>query len=236
MNVDLLGEQAARALRDAAVLDTAATDTDATLRTLRRRHRRGVVSRRIALTAAVAAAVGAVAVGGLPLSEVIKRDSAAPSGTNRDFPPLGDGYEIIASAVSPAGTAQAVATYREGQPAVVLLRTAGSASSDVAWSAPTAHELGDLNVPFPAAVGWAPDGSRIAILVGQERGRVDTASHPVDLTLLTVNPDGTARQVVAEVGACRCSATLPTLTWSGDQITVSIPDGPGQAELTKEVP
>lgn len=234
MNVDLLGARAARAMRDAAALDMAAIDTDAALRTLRRRHRRRMASRRIALAAALA--VGALMVGGLPFPDVERRDAPAPSGARDDFPPLGDGYEVIASAVSPAGTAEAVATYREGQPAVVLFRTSGSSSVDVAWSAPTAHELGDLNVPFPAAVGWAPDGSRIAILVGQERGRVDTVPDPVDLTLLTVDPDGTARQVVAEVGACRCSASLPTLAWSGDRITVSIPDGPDQGELTKEAP
>jgi hypothetical protein len=235
MNLDTLGEQAARALRAAAASDAAVVDTDAALRSLRERHRRRSAVRGIALTGAAAVAVAGAVVGGPQLWEVFGNDRVEPSRAV-DFPPLGPGYDVIATSVSPAGTAEAVATYREGQPAVVLLRTSGSASSDVAWSAPTAHELGDLNVPFPAAVGWAPDGSRIAILVGQERGRVDTASDPVDLTLLTVNPDGTTRQTLGDVGTCRCSAALPTLTWSGDQLAISIPDGPDEGHYTKEMP
>ena len=231
MNADTMGERAARALR-ATTFQNGAVDIDAALESLHRLHRR----RRAVRGAAVAGAfaVGATTIGIVQFSGA-PPDAQEPSVT-ADFLPLGDGYEVITSSLSPARTAEAVATYREGQPAVVLVRTAGSSSFDVAWSAPTAHERGSGDLPFPAAVGWSPDGSRIAILIGQERQRGDAVSAPVDLMLLTVNPDGTARETVAEVGTCGCSAVLPTLTWSGDEVAIAIPDGPDQGLHTEKMP
>lgn len=233
MNVDTLGTQAARALRAAALEESAAVDTAAALRSLHR-LRRGRTAVRSALVAG-AVVVTAIAMG-LPFtddSELATREPAA----SPSLPALGDGYDVIASATSPDGTAEAVATYRDGQPAVVLIRTAGSTAMEVAWSAPTAHERGSGSMPFPAAVGWAPDGSRLAILVGQERQREDAAPTAVDLALVTMNPDGTSRQtVVAEVGTCHCSSVLPTLTWSADQVSITIPDGPDQGLQTEEMP
>ena len=64
----------------------------------------------------------------------------------------------------------------------------------------------------------------------------DAVSDPVDLTLLGVNPDGTARETVTEVGACDCSAVLPELTWSGDEVAVTVPDGPDQGFHIEEMP
>ena len=230
MNVDTLGERAARALRDTALYGTTDVDPQAALESLHRLHRR-----RSALRGVVAGAVVLVAaIGGLRLAGASEHDRPEPPAV--DFPTPEDGYDVIASSVSPSGTAEAVATYREGQPAVVMVATLKSASSDVVWSAPTPHERGNSNVPFPAAIGWKPDGSRLAILVGQERGPVDSTADPIDLTLLTVNPDGTARQSIAEVGTCRCAAVLPTLTWTGSQVDISIPDGPDQGSYTQEMP
>ena len=232
MNVDILGERAARALRETAAQDTASLDTQSALERLRRVDRRRSAVRGVVLGTLVL--VGA-AIGGAQLSGASEHDRPDPA-PFVDFPPLEDGYDVIASAVAPSGGAEAVATYREAQPAVVLVRTPGETTFDVVWSAPTPHELGDRNVPFPAAVGWKPDGSRIAILVGQERGPVDRRSDLVDLTLVTVNPDGTARQIVAEVGTCRCASTLPAPAWDADQVEIDIPDGPDQGPHTREMP
>ena len=152
------------------------------------------------------------------------------------FAPLGEGYTVIASQVSPSGTSEAVATAREGQSDVVLVRTTDPGTSDIAWSAPAAQYLGDHNVPRPAAVAWAPDGSKIAILVALERGPVDDDPDLVDLTFLTVNPDGTERRTLAQVGTCSCTDALPTLIWSHNQVDVDIPDGPDRGHYTKEMP
>jgi len=231
VNLDAVAERAARALRDTAVHDTADLDTDKAIDAL---HRIG--RRRTAQRGMVAVTIGLVAAAwGLQVSGDAGHGRPEPAPAV-DFPPLEDGYEVIASAVSSSGDSQAVATYREGQTAVVIVRPLDRNQSDVVWSAPTPHELGDRNVPFPTAVDWAPDGSRIAILVGQEQGAVDSSADPVELTLVTANPDGTARQRVAEVGRCVCATTLPTLTWSGDQVEITIPDGPDQGHYTQEMP
>jgi hypothetical protein len=231
VNVDTRGEHAARALR-ATTFDDSAVDPEPALEKLHRLHRQRMAIRGAVVVGAFAVAATAVAVvqlnGGSP-------DRQQPSVT-ADFPPLGDGFEVVASALSPGGSTEAVATYREGQSAVVLVRTAGSDTLDVAWSAPTAHERGSGDLPFPAAVHWSPDGSRLAILVGQQRRRGTAGSGPVDLTLVTVNPDGTARDIVAEVGSCRCSRLLPTLSWAGDEIAITIPDGPDQGVHREEMP
>jgi hypothetical protein len=231
MNLDAVAERAARAMRDTAMRDTADLDTNMAIDTLRRFGRRRTALRGVGAVTIVLVA----AAWGLQLSGDSGHDRPEPS-RSIDFPPLDEGYDVIASAVSPSGMAEAVATYREGQTAVVIVRTLERTPPDVVWSAPTPHELGDRNVPFPTAVDWAPDGSRIAILVGQEQGAVNTTADPVELTLVTANPDGTARQSVAEVGRCRCADTLPTLTWSGDQVEVDIPDGPDRGRYTREMP
>jgi hypothetical protein len=232
VNVDTLGNQAARALRAAALNESAAVDPAAALRSLHR-LRRGRTAVRSAL-AAGAVAVTATAIMGLPFTDDSEHATQEPA-ASPSLPALGAGYDVIASATSPDGTAEAVATYRDGQPAVVLIRTAGSSAMEVAWSAPTAHERGTGSMPFPAAVGWAPDGSRLAILVGQERPRELAASSPVDLALVTTNPDGTSRQTVAQVGTCDCAGVLPTLTWSSDRVAITIPDGPDQGLHIEEM-
>ena len=111
---------------------------------------------------------------------------------------------------------QAVATLRQDQPAVVFVRVAGSTSQDVVWSAPTQHEIGDRNLPWPVAVSWAPDEDRIAILIAQERGRVDEKQDLVDVSLLTVAPDGTSRELIDEVGTCACTDRLAEMAWALD--------------------
>jgi hypothetical protein len=226
-----MGERAARALR-ATTLHDNPVETEAALQSLHRLHRQRRAIRGATVAGAIAVTATAIGVVQINGGSHDREDPAATA----NFARLGDRYEVIASSVSPAGTAEAVATYRDHQPAVVLIRTSGSSSFDVAWSAPTAHERGSGDLPFPAAVGWSPDGSRIAILVGQERERGGAVSDPVDLTLLAVNPDGTARQTITEVGTCRCSALLPTLTWTADQVAIAIPDGPDQGLHIEEMP
>jgi hypothetical protein len=225
-----MGERAARALRATTSRD-GAVDVEAALESLHRLHRRRTAVKGAVVCGAFAVAatmIGVVQLSGAPQPP---QEPAA----SVEFPPLGDEYDVIASSLSPARTAEAVATYRDGQPAVVLVRTPGSGSFEVAWSAPTAHERGSGALPFPAAVDWSPDGARLAILVGQEQERGDGAD-PVTLTLLAVNSDGTARETVAEVGTCGCSAVLPTLTWSGDEVAIAVPDGPDQGLHIEEMP
>lgn len=230
MNTDTMGERAARALR-ATTFQDGAVDVEAALGSLHRRHRRRTAVRRAAAVGAFA--VAAATVGIVQISNALHDPQRPP--TAAGLAPLGDEYDVIASSLSPTRTAEAVATYREGQPAVVLVRTSGTSSFDVAWSAPTAHERGDDELPFPTAVEWSPDGSQIAILIGMHRDRGGRPSS-VDLVLLVVNPDGTARQTIAEVGTCGCSAVLPTLSWSGEQVAITIPDGPDRGLHVEEMP
>lgn len=232
MNLDTRGGEAARALRATTYRGATAVDTAAALTALRRIHRRRATVRSAAAAGAVALAVTAVT--GLQLSGVLQHTSGE-SASAPVLPALGSGYDVIATSVSPDGTAEAVATYRDGQTAVVLVRTPASGSTEVVWSAPTAHERGSGTTSFPAAVGWAPDGSRLAVLVGQERPHRATGPTRVDLTLLAMDPDGTARHTVAVVGTCQCSGALPTLAWSADRVAIDIPDGPDHGLHTEEI-
>jgi hypothetical protein len=228
VSVDSMGTRAAADLRAASQVDC-----EASLAALHRLDRRRRTQRRRATLACgltVAVAIGMI-------SRFDSSDGEAPEPLPRpSFTPLGGGYDVIDSDVSPTGLLEAVATFREGQPAVVLVRAADAGSYDVAWSAPTSHELGREDPPWPAAVSWRPDGSRLAVLTAQERDVRHAAARRVELTLLTVNPDGTERRAVAEVGTCRCSADQPAMTWSRNQVAITIPDGPDQGLHTTDMP
>lgn len=227
MNVDVLGEQAAHALRD-----TARFNTESGLQSLmhldRRRTRQHRVGGVIAtLLVASAAWLGMLGLGSQP------RPQPLPAPT---FGPIDPSYDVVDTDVSRAGDAEALATFRDGLTAVVLVRTSADDAVDVVWSAPTEHEVGDRNLPWPAAVSWAPDGSKLAVLVAQERGRPDESKDPVELTLVTLNRDGTHRMVVGIVGACWCSDTTPTVTWSvSDRVEINVPDGPDEGRYTEEI-
>jgi hypothetical protein len=138
---------------------------------------------------------------------------------------------------SPLGNDQVVAVLRAGQTAVVRVEPGSSDDQHVVWSAPTAHELGDRNLPWPAAVAWAPDGSRLGILVAQERGAVDATDDLVDLTLVTVRPDGSGRQIAGTVGTCWCADASPDLSWvRSGQVEVLVPDGPDRGVHRRTLP
>lgn len=228
MNLDALAGRAASSL-----LESTQVDTDVALDALRRLDARRTIRRRATAASAALVAVAAVGITMLPVGSRDDRQDPLPAPS---FAPLGDEYDVIASETSPTGTSQVVATARDGQPDVVLVRTTDADSVDIAWSAPPAQYLGGRNAPRPAAVAWAADGSRVAIVVALERGRADDVPDLVDLTLLTVNPDGTERRTVARIGSCACTDALPTLTWSHDQVEVDIPDGPDAGHYTKEMP
>lgn len=229
MNLDLVGADAARQLRDSVHVDT----TEG-LTSLERLLRRRTARRRAALLVA-AAVVAATAWMVRPWAgSSDDRYEPLPAPT---FVPLGSEYEVIDSEVDGSGTVQVVAALREGLPSVVLVRRAGSPRLRVVWSSPTEHELGrGEHVPWPSAVSWAPDGSQIAVLVAQERGAGTRPSTLVDLTLVTINPDGSGRHVVDRIGTCHCTAGGPSMTWSGDGLTVGIPDGPDRGVHERTMP
>jgi hypothetical protein len=229
VNLDVRAERAAASLRDATQVDT-----EAGLESLYRLEGRRSTRRHVAWGVLAAVVVATVWAGHVSRAPDRDRPELTPAA---GFPPLGRGYDVTDTDVSPDGDTEAVATYRDGEPAVVLVRGAGTEQSHVIWSAPTAHELGDRNVPWPAAVSWAADGSRIAILVAQERGPRDEVLDLVDLTLVTVNSDGTGREVVDVIGRCWCTGDGPTVTWMDDaQVEVGIPDGPDEGQQTRELP
>ena len=230
MNVDLLGEHAARVLRDTVQVDTA----DA-LTSLQRLDRRRSSRRRAALlgAAAVVAATAWIARPWITSPDDQTDPQPAPPG----FAQLDEAYDVTDMDVTQSGAAEVVAALHEGFPSVVLVRRAGSPSFDVVWSSPTEHELGGgEHVPWPVAVNWAPDESQIAILVAHERDSGTSALTFVDLSLVTINPDGSGRHVVDEVGTCRCADSRPTMTWSDDQLVVGVPDGPDRGDYTREMP
>lgn len=230
MNVDLLGEHAARVLRDTVQVDPAEA-----LTSLQRLDRRRSGRRRVVL---LCAAVVVVATAWIARPWAIALDDQSdPQPAPPGFAPLDEGYDVTDLDVTGSGAAEVVAALHEGMPSVVLVRRAGSPSFDVVWNSPTEHELGGgEHVPWPVAVNWAPDESLIAILVARERDSRTNAPTLVDLTLVTVKPDGSGRQIVDEVGACRCADSSPTMTWSDEQLVVGVPDGPGRGDYTKEMP
>jgi hypothetical protein len=216
--VDVRGQRAAEALRRTTQVDPEARFAD--LHRTRRRRTRTWAAVIVTSVAALAATTWAY-INDPP--ERIGRDEA-PVVVD---PSLAPGETEIDSARSPSGTSDAVAVLREGQPAVVRVVDVGSTDQQVVWSAPTPHELGDLNLPWPAAVAWAPDAPELAIVVAQERGPVDDTDDLVELTLVTVGADGSGRRIDGLIGTCRCRATRPTLAWtSADQLEVLVPDGP----------
>jgi hypothetical protein len=150
------------------------------------------------------------------------------------FPALGDGYDVVDAAVSPSGQMEAVATLRDGEAAVVLVRRADEPDQDVVWSARTPQEVGRENVSRPVSVAWAPDEHQLALLIAQVP--FGQPSSREVLTLLTVSTDGSGRRVIADdVGSCECDAALPTLSWSRDgrRIEVVVPNdtGPGRYDV-----
>ena len=230
MNVDILGEHAARVLRDTVQVDTAEA-----LASVRRLDRRRSVRRRAGLLGA-AALVAATAWIARPWT-ISPDDQNDPLPAPPSFAPLDEGYDVTDKDVTESGAAEVVAALREGLPSVVQVRQAGSPSFDVVWNSPTEHELGGGEyVPWPVAVNWAPDESQIAILVARERDSGTDVPTLVDLTLVTVNPDGSGRHVVDKVGTCRCADSSPTMTWLDDQLVVGVPDGPDRGEYTREMP
>jgi hypothetical protein len=233
-DLDVLGEQAAQALRRASQVDG-----DARLVDLHRTRRRRTRHRSAALLAGLAV----VAVAGWSLRpdggagrtgpEPAPATSPSTSPSTRVAP----GETELDRARSPRGGDEVVAVLRAGQNAVVRVEPGSSDEQHVVWSAPTAHEQGDRNLPWPAAVVWAPDASRLAILVAQERGAVDTTDDLVDLTLVTVRPDGSGRQVVGTVGTCWCADGPPDLSWvRSGQVEVLVPDGPDRGTQRRTLP
>ncbi|MBD3923918.1 hypothetical protein IEZ26_04730 [Nocardioides cavernae] len=217
--VDLRGQRAAEALRRATQVDPETRLVD--LHRIRRHRARGRNAAIVASVALVAATTWAYRTH--DQAERIGRDEA-PLAVD---PSLAPGETEIDSDRSPSGTTDAVAVLRTGQPAVVRVGAVGSADHHVVWSAPTPHELGDRNLLRPAAVAWAPNASELAIVVAQERGRIDDTDDLVELTLVTVGADGSGRRVDGVIGTCLCRTTRPTLSWtSADQLEVLIPDGP----------
>ncbi|NPC41705.1 hypothetical protein [Nocardioides sp. zg-1230] len=217
--VDLRGQRAAEALRRATQVEPETGLAD--LHRTRRRRTRGRTAAIVVSIAVVAATAWAYQTG--DQAERIVRDEA-PLAVD---PSLAPGETEVDADRSPSGTTDAVAVLRTGQPAVVRVGAVGSTDHQVVWSAPTPHELGDLNLPWPAAVAWAPDSSELAIVVAQERGPVDDTEDLVELTLVTVGADGSGRRIDGVIGTCRCRATRPDLTWTqADQLEVLVPDGP----------
>jgi hypothetical protein len=216
--VDARGVRAGQALRRAAQVDAEAWLHDLQrTRRHRARVRNGVVLAGVVVLAAT--------------SWSYRPGQTERPGSDRGSVAIGPrltlGETEVDSDRSASGARDAVAVLREGQPAVVRVGVAGSTDQHVVWSAPTAHELGDRNLPWPAAVEWAPDGSLLAIVVAQERGRVDDIDDPVELTLVTVGADGAGRRIAGDVGTCLCRDTRPVLSWTGaNQLEVLIPDGP----------
>lgn len=230
MTIDAVAERAARELRaSAAGSDVLAIE--AGLADLCRRSSRRTTGRVVGL--AVTGVVAAAAVwAGSPPGAGPDRVQPLPAA---DFPPLGGLFDVIAVDDAPSGETQVVATRRDGQPSVVVVRTRRTPALDVVWSAPTSHELGDREVPFPAAVAWAPDESAIAIVVAQPRGRREERTGLIDLQLVTVAPDGSGRRLVGAIGTCRCTDALPTMEWAG-RIVVAVPDGPDRGPWARRVP
>jgi hypothetical protein len=152
------------------------------------------------------------------------------------LPDLGTGYDVLAADQSPSGRLEAVATLRTDLPAAVVVRRVGSTSLKVVWAAGTAQELVRENPSRPVAVAWAPDGRRLAVLVARPPygGDGDTD----ELYLLTVDADGrNRRDVPADLGACTCAATPPTLAWSaGGRLDVGVPQGTTTTQHRVTVP
>lgn len=217
--VDLRGERAADALRRAVQVDA-----EAGLDRLHRTRRQRARSR--ALVAVVGIVLLAATTWTYRSHDEAKRigqdDARVATGSN-----LVPGETEIDADRTSSGSTDAVAVLRTGQPAVVRVGPAGSADQHVVWSAPTAHELGDRNLPWPAAVAWRPDESELAIVVAQERGPVDDTDDLVELTLVTVGADGSGRRIHGVIGSCWCRGAGPTLSWTGTgQLEVLVPDGP----------
>jgi len=216
--VDARGGRAGQALRRAAQVDAEAWLCD--LHKTRRHRVRGRNAVVLAGVVVLTVTAWSYRLGHAERHE--GRDGSVAIG-----PSLAIGETEVDSDRSASGSIDAVAVLRDGQPAVVRVGAVGSTDHHVVWSAPTAHELGDRNLPWPAAVEWAPDGSLLAIVVAQERGPVDDTDDPVDLTLVTVGADGAGRRIQGEIGTCLCRAGRPILSWTGaDQLKAQIPDGP----------
>jgi dipeptidyl aminopeptidase/acylaminoacyl peptidase len=222
MSVDERGRTAA----DSLWATTGDLDVEARLGQL---HRAGQpeASRRRAVVGA-AALVAALAVGAAAVRPVLDTDTAPPPATTSG---LGPGYDVLATAVSPSGQLEAVATLRDGQPAVVLVRRAGSGNLRVVWSAETPQELVRTNPSRPVAVAWSPDGRRLAVLVA--RPPYGESATTDELRLITLDRDGSdRREVPAELGPCTCSAHAPTLSWAdAEHLEVGVPRVAGSDKL-----
>jgi Tol biopolymer transport system component len=227
MTVDQRGNRAADVLWTAH----ADVDVEAGLAKLHRVHGRGARRRAVAGASVL---VAALAVGAAAVRPVLDHDTAPPAGSTAG---LGAGYDVLATAVSPSGRLEAVATLRDGQPAVVLVRRAGSDQQRVVWSAETPQELVRQNPSRPVAVTWSPDGHRLAVLVARPPYGGTTATD--ELRLLTVDRDGSdRREVPAELGPCACTTHAPTLTWTTDGRTleVGVPRGDGSDQVRVPLP
>ena len=216
MTVDRRGRRAAESLW----AEVADEDVEARLAALHRTGSRP--PRRWQAPVAAAVLVGALAVG---VTVVRPGDDHAAHPVAPVLPTLGTGYHVLASDLSPSGRRQAVATLRDGQPAVVLVRRLGVGRSQVVWSGETPQELVRANPSHAVAVAWSPSGRQIALLVARRPYGAGAAADD-DLALLTVAPDGSGRrQVPADLGVCACADALPALTWSADgrELTVAVP-------------
>lgn len=225
-DVDLRGERAGDALRRAAQVD-AAERLVHLHRT--RRHR----TRRRAAALVLGTALVTTAVWGRALDradETTGTEVARPA----IHAALGPGATVVDVSRSPSGEVDAVVALRDGLPSVVAVVPVTTSQASVVWSAPTAQEADERNLPRAAAVAWAPDGSRLAILLATPRHGAGPAD--VGLTLVTVAPDGSGRELLGSVGRCECDQGALDLLWrSNDQVEVVIPDGPDEGIVTRRV-
>ncbi|MDR7253132.1 hypothetical protein J2X46_002117 [Nocardioides sp. BE266] len=226
-DIDVLGERAARALHEVSPADVEARLSD--LHRTRRRRARGRTTA-VALVA-VMAGVAAWGRGADRPAEQVATDTVPASVRAA----LGEDATVVDVARSPSGDRDVVAALRGELPSVVAVVPVGRSTATVVWSAPTPGESDARRLSWATAVAWAPDESRLAIVLATRTAGDGTGS-AVRLTLVTVGPDGSGRELVGPVGRCACDGTTPDLVWpSPDEVEVRIPDGSDEGTVRRSV-